>query len=215
MDVFVSRPTWISSEFEEGLTTFYTHMRNLGLVTRTLGVTDHPSKSPLDEVISILDTCQGAIILGYPQIVASSGMLKGSKLDGELHLATEWNHIEAALAYSMRLPLLIIHHETVSRGIFDRGVLNAFIHRIDLTLVNWSLQTAVNGAINNWKSACSTASPNFLHTASTKAIEGTSDKPICPNCSTNLNPVFMRPVPPDFVVIAGGEWECTKCKYVE
>jgi hypothetical protein len=31
-------------------------------------------------------------------------------------LPTEWNHIEAALAYSQQLPLLVIHHRGIKRG---------------------------------------------------------------------------------------------------
>ena len=55
MEVFVSRPTWVSEEFQAGLDTFTLQLENLGLIPRTLGVTDYPSKSPLDEVIEIME----------------------------------------------------------------------------------------------------------------------------------------------------------------
>lgn len=116
MNVFVSRPTWVADEFEDGLKTFHTQLSNLGLTPRTLGTSDYPSKSPLDEVIKIMSECSGAVILGYPQILLESGLVKGKKLNATLTLATEWNHIEASLAYANKLPLLVIHHLDGNKG---------------------------------------------------------------------------------------------------
>jgi len=64
-------------------------LENLALSPKTLGVTDYPSKAPLDEVIEILKSCQGAIVLGYPQLEVQAGVLKGNKLAKPLILATE------------------------------------------------------------------------------------------------------------------------------
>jgi hypothetical protein len=38
--IFVSRPTWVSLEFDAGLEVFLTSIRNMGLTPRTLGSTD-------------------------------------------------------------------------------------------------------------------------------------------------------------------------------
>jgi hypothetical protein len=145
--IFLSRPTWIDPQFEEGLEGFMTLLSNLKLEPKTLGVSDYPTKTPLDEVIEIMKHCKGTIVLGYPQIQIDSGQVKNKNIDPPLTLATEWNHIEAALAYANGLPLLLIHHEGVSRGIFDRGVLNAFVHSIDLTKSNWAVSKEINGAL--------------------------------------------------------------------
>ena len=107
MNIFLSRPTWVSPDFEEGLNVFLMSLANLGLTPRTLGSTDYPSKAPLDEVLEIMDQCQGAIILGYPQLIMESGKIKDSDIDTSISLPTEWNHIEAALAYSKSLPTMI------------------------------------------------------------------------------------------------------------
>jgi len=213
VDVFVSRPTWVSEEFEEGLNSFTTLINNMGLQPRTLGVTDYPSKSPLDEVIEIMDSCKGAIILGYPQLEAKEGTLKGSPINSNLVLATEWNHIEAALAYSAGLPLLILHHTSISRGIFDRGVLNAFLHSVDFSTPNWSMQPSVNGAITKWKKQCLSGSPSYSNANKQQAV--IVGKPICPNCSATNKSIYLSPIPELFSDLAGGEWECSVCKYVE
>ena len=213
MDIFVSRPTWVQEEFEEGLNTFTTLIDNLGLVPRTLGVTDYPSKSPLDEVIEIMSSCKGVVILGYPQIEIATGTLKGDPLESAMVLATEWNHLEAGLAYAAGLPLLVLHHNTVSRGIFDRGVLNAFLHSIDFTNPNWSMQPAINGAISKWKQECEEGRPSYRGAVNAQPIS--PGKPICPNCSTDSKSIYLSPVPSPFNELAGGDWECSRCKYVE
>ena len=211
--IFLSRPTWIAPEFEPGLKTFLTQLDNFGLTPRTLGVSDHPNKAPLDEVIGILAACQGAIVLGVPQIEVSAGLLKGTSIKSPITLGTEWNHLEAGLAYAAGLPLLVIHHLTVSRGIFERGVLNAFLHSVDLSENNWSMQPVLNGALKHWKDSCARGGANF-HVGN-KPVSGQAGKPICPNCSTTAKPIYMSPIPAPFSELAGGEWECSKCKYVQ
>ncbi len=213
MEIFVSRPTWVAPEFESGLSTLLTQLDNLDLVPRTLGVSDYPRKAPLDEVIEIMATCQGAIVLGYPQLEVEAGFLKGGKINSPMSLGTEWNHLEAGLAYAAGLPLLVIHHTTVSRGIFDRGVLNAFLHSVDLSESNWSMQASMNGAIKRWKKACIDGESNYRNPS--KQTVAKNDKPICPNCSDNKKRMYMKPIPPPFSELAGGEWECPQCRYVE
>jgi hypothetical protein len=213
MNIFVSRPNWVPAEFESGLTTFLLQMENLGLTPRTLGVSDYPSKSPLDEVIEIMGVCKGAVVLGYPQIEIQSGIIKGSNIQSPIALGTEWNHLEAGLAYAAGLPLLVVHHPTVSRGIFDRGVLNAFLHSVDLSSPNWSMQPSLNGAIQKWKQACMGGSANYV--GAKRAVAGPAGTPSCPNCSTASKQIFMSPVPPPFNELAGGNWECSACKFVQ
>jgi hypothetical protein len=151
IDVFISRPTWVAGEFEKGLAGFLGLLTDLGLRPRTLGATDYPNKAPLDEVIRLMESCAGVVILGYPQIVATSGTVKGQQIAGQLALATEWNHIEAALAYARGLPLLVIHHIGIKRGIFDRGAISSFIYELDLTDPAWPLFEKVRGAVQTWK----------------------------------------------------------------
>lgn len=151
MDIFLSRPTWIAKEFKNGLNIFLSKLTDLKLNPRTLGTTDYPTKSPLDEVIKIMKECRGAVILGYPQIEISSGKVKDDEINSPIFLPTEWNHIEAGLAYASGLPLLVIHHVGVCRGIFDRGALNSFIFSRDFKDPTWSTQEDLSGAIRSWR----------------------------------------------------------------
>lgn len=152
INIFISRPTWIAEEFKEGLTGFLSFLDTHDITPRTLGSTDYPTESPLDEVITIMDDCKGAIILGYPQIYVLSSVIKESGKDDFL-LPTEWNHIEAALAYMKKMPLLIIHHKGITRGIFEHGAISKFIYEKDLSKTNWFLSEDIKGALKKWKAS--------------------------------------------------------------
>ncbi len=108
-----------------------------------------------------MQRCYGAIILGIPQIEVQSGKLKGDEITSPFSLGTEWNHIEAALAYSLQLPVLMIHDVTVGRGIFDRGAANAFIYAVDFSSDSWSLTDEISGALGAW---CGRLRPEQIET---------------------------------------------------
>ena len=209
LDVFVSRPTWVAPAFKAGLDIFLSLLQSADLRPRTVGATDYPTKSPLDEVIQLMRECKGAIVLGYPQITVDRGTCREADCSG-LSLATEWNHIEAALAYSQQLPLLVIHHQGIKRGVFDRGAVSTFLHEVDLRDPTWSMQPSTNGALLKWKRDCLAGPVQVMN-----VTPGMGDKPVCPNCSTVNRPYYLRPVGAPFRDIAGGDWECSKCHYVE
>ena len=150
--IFISRPTFVTEEFREGLNGFLAFLGTHDLKPRTIGSTDYPTESPLVEVIRLMDECEGAIILGYPQIYVINGNIKGTEKN-DFPLPTEWNHIEATLAFSKNLPLLVIHHKGISGGIFDRGAISKFIYEKDLSENNWFLSDNISGALMNWKSS--------------------------------------------------------------
>lgn len=152
IDVFISRPTCVAEDFQSGLTGFLSFLDTHDIKSRTLGSTDYPTESPLDEVIKIMDDCKGVIILGYPQINMLKGEIKGKETKNLL-LPTEWNHIEATVAYIKKLPLLVIHHKGITRGIFEHGAISKFIYEKDFSKPNWFLDDNIKGAIKKWKSS--------------------------------------------------------------
>lgn len=158
-DIFLSRPNWVGPEFEQGLEAFTNIIKSYNMNPRTLGVSEYPTDTPLDEVISIMDQCVGAIILGYPQFEVKEGVLKGDTIESSVLLATEWNHIEAGLAYAQRLPLLVIHHKGVQGGIFDRGAISKFLHEVDLSKSTWFSEKPIIGAIVTWRGRLKETSP--------------------------------------------------------
>lgn len=162
MNVFISRPTWVQKEYQTSIDLFIKFLEREGIEPHTLGSTDFPVESPLDEVITLMEAASGVIVLGYPQIKIEKGKIKGKYIEN-IQLPTEWNHIEAVLAYSLKLPLLIIHDKGISRGIFDRGAINKFIHEVDLEKPDWYESDAIKGALKNWKNKIETT-PEFYET---------------------------------------------------
>jgi len=206
-NVFVSRPTKIAGVFREGVDGFLEVIESLGLSARTLGTTDYPSESPLDEVIKLMDECVGAVILGVPQLTIVQGAIRGERLKHQLVLGTEWNHIEAGLAYARELPLLVIHHLEVGRGIFDRGALSNFIYEVDMGQPGWPIQREIQGAIRTWHRRCQAPKPKTL------LVPEVHNPLECPNCSSPGRPFLMSPIPVDFQKLECATHECAKCKY--
>ena len=157
IDVFVSRPTWVPKLFRPGLDGFLRTLSDMGLRSRTIGVTDYPVDGAFDEVTEVMNECQGAVILGYPQIWILDGIVKDSAVEDEMTLPTEWNHIEAALAMAMSKPVLIIPHTGITRRVFDRGALNKHIYETDLTNTGWPTSEHVHGALERWRDQVNSA----------------------------------------------------------
>ena len=149
--VFLSRPSWVSEKYRPGLDHFQTLLREQHLDPRSVGVTDYANDVPMAEVIRLMKQCAGAIVLGVPQIEVMTGVLKGDDIAEPFSLGTEWNHIEAALAYALELPTLVIHDQTVVRGVFDRGATQSFLHEVDLSCPTWALSERIVGAIGTWR----------------------------------------------------------------
>ena len=150
INIFISRPTWVEKEFRDGLEGFLSFLETHDLKPRTIGSTDYPTEVPMDEVITLMGECEGAIILGYPQIHVIKSKIKDSEKD-DYPLPTEWNHIEATLAYAKNMPLLIIHHKGIDKGIFEHGATSKFIYETDFTKANWFLSENISKALIRWK----------------------------------------------------------------
>ena len=149
--IFLSRPNWVAAKYRPGLNHFQMLLQEQHLDPRSVGVTDYPTDAPMDEVLRLMKQCGGAIVLGVPQIEVRTGVLKGDDIDEPFSLGTEWNHIEAALAYALELPTLVIHDQAVVRGVFDRGATQSFLHKVDLSCPTWALTEPIVGAIRTWR----------------------------------------------------------------
>ncbi len=137
-DVFLSRPTSLTStqdEFCEALSRF---MEERGFRPRTVGVTDFGNRAPLTTVRTLMLQCAGAVILGLAQIHVTTGVRKQGTVNAsdvtDVDLPTAWNHLEAGIAFALDLPLLVIREATLSmEGIFDPGIGDHFVHHGELT----------------------------------------------------------------------------------
>lgn len=135
IQIFLSRPNQLAEKYELSCESFVKHLAARGLKALTLGRTSYTLENPLDAVFDLMAKCDGAIILGYPQITISSTIIKSRdyKHNALYNIPTPWNQIEGVIAYSMKIPLLIISHIDVEGGIFDSGVIGRMVFKEDLS----------------------------------------------------------------------------------
>jgi hypothetical protein len=154
-NIFVSVGTSSNEAQEVFVRAVEDRLRSEGLIPHTVGRNTFSSDAPLKKVIELLDSCQGAVVIALERSFFPSGIDKrGGPNETQLSnisLPTPWNHIEAAMAYSRRLPLMVV----VESGLKSEGLLE---HGYDW-YVQWlkpvpSALTTLefNGVLADWKS---------------------------------------------------------------
>jgi len=103
------------------------------LIRCTLGKDDFPVDTPLSEVFGMIRRCSGAVVLGFRQFHAPSGVFKAGTSavrteDKDVYMPTPWNQLEGGMIFALNLPTLIFREAGISGGIFDMGNQDAFVH---------------------------------------------------------------------------------------
>jgi len=153
INVFISRPTKIVQRFEVQYLTFERCLIQKKYRPLRLGQDCYTMDAPLKGVMKLMKTCRGAIILGYPQYRVTSAILKATDVEQEIHITipTPWNQIEAVLAFKQRIPVLVVAHESVAGGIFDKGVTGEYVHTTDLGAKQWYKTRDFLGIFREWE----------------------------------------------------------------
>jgi len=125
-DVFVSVGTGLSEEQERFVLAVEARLRAVGLNPRTIGRNTFSADAPLHAVTDLMNECAGAVVIAlerfrFPSGEERPGSTKSRSLQ-DVSMPTAWNQIEAAMAYSRGLPLLVIVDETLrADGLLERG----------------------------------------------------------------------------------------------
>jgi hypothetical protein len=108
--------------------------------------------APMRGVMALMETCRGAIILGYPQYEFTASLYKGAKPQRQLSfvIPTPWNQIEGVLAFTKSIPVLVVAHEGVLGGIFDHGVTGEYVHTACLSRKDWFKAKDFLGVFEEW-----------------------------------------------------------------
>jgi hypothetical protein len=152
MNIFVSRPTDIGSEFEGPYTALHNHLVSQGFVLRRLGGGDYSKKTPLRAVIDLIGECCGALVLGYPQVEFQHHARRNKQVQNDFHsvFPTPWNQIEGALAYAHQSPILVIAHPGIGGGVFDHGITGEGVLHIDLRESDWFQKAQFAQPFKEW-----------------------------------------------------------------
>ncbi|AOW12148.1 hypothetical protein LPB72_14335 [Hydrogenophaga crassostreae] len=153
-NVFVSVGGTATGQQETFVRAVEERLRSEGLIPHTVGRNTFSADSPLKTVSQLIDSCSGTVVIALERTHFAVGTDKrgGPKelplLD--VKLATPWNQIEAAMAYSRGHPLLVIVEQGVkAEGLLERGY-------------DWYVQylspepsalatTEFNGVLSSWK----------------------------------------------------------------
>lgn len=143
------------SEFEQRL-------RAAGLTPQTVGRTHYKNRDPLRTIADCMRDCEGAVILAFERIHIDAGHeMRGGpnplSVAGQ-NLPTVWNQIEAAMAYTLGRPLLVV----VEPGLRSEGLLQ---HGYDWYIITAQLTSALFsspefiGVLDDWKGHLSPVAP--------------------------------------------------------
>lgn len=134
--VFVSVGRTSTPDQEAFVCAIESHMLDHGLVPQALGRNYWSSKQPLKAIDELMSECSGVAIVGFERLRILEALdRRGS--DGErtvsgVALPTVWNQIEAAMAYSRGLPLLVvIDQELRTEGLLETGY-DWYVKRVPL-----------------------------------------------------------------------------------
>lgn len=129
-------------------------LRSEGLTPNTVGRNTFSVDAPLRTVEGLMDRCVGAAVLALERSYFSEGVEKrGGRNEAPLSnigLPTPWNHIEAAMAYSRRLPLLVIVQEGLKHeGLLEPGY-DWYVQTVPLDPAYLN-SNQFNGVLASWK----------------------------------------------------------------
>ncbi|UCE36701.1 MAG: hypothetical protein JSW00_14470 [Thermoplasmata archaeon] len=154
--VFVSCPTTLNDNQESARKIIIHELDELGLEPRALGRTDYPADFPLKEVLVIANHCSGGVVLGFEQFSTDKGIwkrgMKEERVQNDLiAFSTPWNHLEAGIMFALSLPLIVFKENSISGGVFDRGVTDVFIHKMPMGELSKQSKNALREVFLNWQ----------------------------------------------------------------
>jgi hypothetical protein len=154
IDVFMSVGRTSTPKQEAFVAAIEQYLRDNGLNPRCVGRTDFSSLQPLKFIEQLMGQCSGTIIIAFERVHIADGFDKrGSSNQKQItkqNVATVWNQIEAAIAYILGHPLMVI----VENGLRSEGLLETgydwYMQGMDMQASD--LQTReFAGVFNDWK----------------------------------------------------------------
>ncbi|MEP6636093.1 MAG: hypothetical protein ABJB97_05155 [Acidobacteriota bacterium] len=154
MNVFVSVGGTATEQQEAFVRAVEDRLRSEGLVPHTVGRNTFSADAPLKTVTELLDNCSGAVVIAFERSYFGSGAEKRGGPNEvaltDVKLPTPWNHIEAAMAYTRGLPLMVIVEAGLkSEGLLERGY-DWYVQWVRLETVALN-SIEFNGVFASWK----------------------------------------------------------------
>jgi len=109
--VFISKGSVATIQQREFIDGVLDTLKTVGLSPRVMNENEWSHEQPLQAIKKVIKECKGAVIIAFSRTIFKEGIeLRdgGNRELKEIALPTPWNHIEAAMAYSFDLPLLVV-----------------------------------------------------------------------------------------------------------
>lgn len=152
--IFVSVGATATAEQESFVRLIEDRLRSESLTPKTVGRNTFSADAPLKAITELMEHCSGIVVIALERSYFPAGLDKrgGSRQANlsDTRLPTPWNHIEAAMAYTKHLPLLVI----IEAGLKAEGLLEPgydwYVQTLPLEAMALS-SNEFNGVLADWK----------------------------------------------------------------
>lgn len=163
INVFISHPTPSNTQQGSFLILLKALLAAAGLNPVNLGTSNYDFRKPLQPIKELIETCQGAIIIGLERHHSYIGYDNEQSVEKKeiLHKFTTspWIHIEGGMAFQAGLPLIILKEEKVySEGILDPNNSDSYIFNFILDNNIEKLSEDIEKFIESWIKKLTTVS---------------------------------------------------------
>jgi len=123
--IFISKGSSATQEQRKFVDSILAMIKTVGLSSRIMNENEWSHEQPLKAIRKIIKECDGAVVIAFTRTCFEKGIelkKEQSMPITNIHLPTTWNHIEASLAYSYDIPLLVIAENGLKReGLIEDG----------------------------------------------------------------------------------------------
>jgi hypothetical protein len=153
--IFISMSSTANTEQKEFVNAIINSLKTVDLSPRIIGENEWSHEQALRTIKKVMKECCGAVIIAFTRTKFPSGIeiLKDEnrKLT-DISLPTTWNHIEASMAYTYDMPLLVI----AENGLKPEGLIEEkYDWQVYWTELDPDIVTTerYRGILNSWKKA--------------------------------------------------------------
>jgi hypothetical protein len=141
ISIFLSYPRPCFRRQEEFLVAMRAYIKQLDLAPRTLGVNEYDTNTPLTAIRRMMNESNGLLTIAFRRTLIKEGATRsGTDITGQeegslngVWLTSPWAQIEAAMAFQLGLPILILREKGVhADGILEKGIVGLYMPEFDL-----------------------------------------------------------------------------------
>lgn len=153
--VFISMGSMANTEQREFVDAILNSLKTMDLSPRIINENEWSHEQPLHAIRNVMKECCRAVIIAFTRTKFPSGTEirkdENRKLTN-ISLPTPWNHIEASMAYTYDMPLLVIAENGLkSEGLIEEGYdWRVYWTELDPDIV---MTEKYRGFLNSWKKA--------------------------------------------------------------